>query len=101
MVGAPGFEPATLSTTDDTTACCASSCVWGLHDLRVSFRSRMPVLKVPEEVAEASLSHGRRGLVGVYNKYRYLDEKREAMELYAEWLTGLVGTGQRRRRRVS
>ena len=63
---------------------------WRIHDLRVSFRSRMPEIGVSEEVAEALISHGRRGLIGIYNKFRYENEKRAALAAYGEHLVGLL-----------
>jgi integrase len=59
---------------------------WRLHDLRRTGRSEMARLKVDDVVAERVLDHVPRGLAKVYNQYQYLDEKREALNLWAREL---------------
>ena len=59
---------------------------WRLHDLRRTGRSEMARLKVDDIVAERVLNHVPRGLAKVYNRYGYLDEKREALDLWAREL---------------
>ncbi len=59
---------------------------WRLHDLRRTGRSEMARLKVDDVVAERILNHVPRGLIKVYNRYQYLDEKREALNLWAREL---------------
>ena len=53
------------------------------HDIRRTVRSRLSRLKVTEEAREAVLAHARPGIKGVYDLHDYLDEKREALELWA------------------
>lgn len=59
---------------------------WQFRDLRRTFRSNMPKLKVPREVAELLINHvtgaNRNELDEIYDRYDYLDEKREAL---AKW----------------
>jgi integrase len=59
---------------------------WRLHDLRRTGRSEMARLKVDDVVAERVLNHVPRGLAKTYNVYQYLDEKREALDLWAREL---------------
>ena len=59
---------------------------WRLHDLRRTGRSEMARLKVDDVVAERILNHVPRGLIKIYNRYQYLDEKREALNLWAREL---------------
>ena len=59
---------------------------WRLHDLRRTGRSEAARLKVDDVVAERVLNHVPRGLAKVYNVYQYLDEKREALNLWAREL---------------
>ncbi len=59
---------------------------WCLHDLRRTGRSEMARLKIDDVVAERVLNHVPRGLAKVYNQYQYLDEKREALDLWAREL---------------
>jgi integrase len=66
---------------------------WVNHDLRRTIRSAMSALRVPENVAEAVLAHVPGGMVGVYNMYEFIDERREALELWARYLMSIVRPG--------
>ena len=63
---------------------------WTNHDIRRTVRSRLSRLRVPEEAREALLAHVRPGIKGVYDTHEYLDEKREALELWAATLQEIV-----------
>ncbi len=54
-----------------------------IHDLRRTVRTRMSALKVEHRVAELVIGHGKRGLDRVYDQHEFLDEMREALELWA------------------
>jgi integrase len=60
------------------------------HDIRRTVRSRLSRLKIAEEVREAVLAHVRPGVKGVYDLHEYLDEKREALELWHATLRKIV-----------
>lgn len=60
------------------------------HDIRRTVRSHLSRLKVTEEAREAVLAHARPGIKGTYDLYDYLDEKREALELWASRLREIV-----------
>jgi integrase len=60
------------------------------HDVRRTVRSQLSRLKVAEEVREALLAHARLGIKKVYDIHDYLDEKREALELWAARLRAIV-----------
>jgi integrase len=60
------------------------------HDVRRTVRSHLSRLKVTEEAREAVLAHARPGIKGTYDLYDYLDEKREALELWAARLREIV-----------
>jgi integrase len=51
-----------------------------LHDLRRTMRTGLAQLKVEPHVAERVLNHVQPGVAGVYDRYDYLPEKREALE---------------------
>ena len=53
------------------------------HDLRRTVRTKLSALKVSREVAELVIGHGKRELDRVYDQHEYLDEMREALELWA------------------
>lgn len=50
---------------------------WAPHDLRRSCRTQLAILGCTEEVAEAVLGHMKKGVVGVYNRHTYDQERRE------------------------
>jgi integrase len=60
---------------------------WTPHDLRRTARTRLAELRVPNEHAEAVINHAKPGMVGVYNKYEYWEEKKEAL---IKWETELL-----------
>jgi integrase len=64
---------------------------WQLRDLRRTFRTNMTKLKVSREVAEALVNHvtgqNKSDLDEIYNRYDYLDEKREALAKWEARLT--------------
>jgi len=63
---------------------------WVNHDLRRTVRTGLSKLKVSREVAEAVLAHRPPGIVGTYNLHEYEDEKREALELWAQRIASIV-----------
>jgi integrase len=56
------------------------------HDLRSTARSHLAAKGVNIIVAERCLNHDLGGLIGIYDKYDYLDERRSALELWASFL---------------
>lgn len=63
---------------------------WRTHDLRRTVRTRLAGLRVADIVAEMVIGHGRRGLQRVYDQHKYVDEMREALELWAGRLRSIV-----------
>jgi hypothetical protein len=63
---------------------------WTNHDIRRTVRSKLSRLKIAEEVREAVLAHARPGIKGTYDHHDYLDEKREALTLWAARLRSIV-----------
>lgn len=80
-----GDDPATVTLEDFTN-----------HDIRRSVRTGLSGLKkkhdvpIATEVMEAILAHAQPPLHGTYNKHDYLNEKQEALELWADHLHGLA-----------
>jgi integrase len=62
---------------------------WTIHDLRRTLRTRISGLKnaggqrVGADIAERVIGHVIGGVRGIYDRYEYLDEKREALQLWA------------------
>jgi integrase len=63
---------------------------WVNHDLRRTIRSGLSALRVPHNVAEAVLAHRPPGIVATYDGHSYLDEKREALEAWAQHIASIV-----------
>lgn len=57
---------------------------WTLHDLRRTARTLMSRAKVPEDHAERAMGHVIAGVRGTYDRYSFLDEKREAFQRLAD-----------------
>lgn len=61
---------------------------WRFHDLRRSGNSKMPRLGVELAVCEKILNHVSgtfSGVVGIYQRHAFLDEKRSALEKWAQF----------------
>jgi integrase len=63
---------------------------WTLHDLRRTARSLMSRAGVPTDHAERCLGHVMPGVRGVYDRYEYLEEKREAFDKLAALIGRIV-----------
>jgi integrase len=63
---------------------------WVNHDIRRTVRTKLSALRIPEEVREAVLAHARPGIKGHYDMHHYLDEKRDALTLWAKRLRDIV-----------
>jgi integrase len=65
---------------------------WRLHDLRRTLATGLQKQGVRLEVTEAVLNHvsgSRRGIVGVYQRYNWQDEKRVALQAWADHVVRL------------
>lgn len=60
-----------------------------LHDLRRTMRTHLEALGVAPHVAERCLNHKIRGVVGVYNRHDYFEERRDALQRWADLLDRL------------
>ena len=62
---------------------------WRVHDLRRTAASGMARIGIPPHVIEKVLNHRTgviSGVAAVYNRYGYIDEKREALERWSQWV---------------
>jgi integrase len=68
---------------------------WVPHDFRRTISTTMHErLRIAPHVVEAVLNHvsgHKAGVAGVYNKAEYLDDKRAALNVYADHVAGIVG----------
>jgi integrase len=63
---------------------------WVFHDLRRTMRTNLSGLPVPDLVAELVIAHAKPGLHKVYDQHAYRDEKRRALDLWADKLSSIV-----------
>ena len=66
---------------------------WTLHDLRRTFASGCARLGQPIHVVERALNHASgtfAGIVSVYQKHDFADERRRAMDAWAQHVVGLI-----------
>jgi integrase len=66
---------------------------WILHDLRRTVATNLQKLGVKLEVTEAVLNHvagTRGGIVGLYQRHDYREEKRQALDAWARYVGAIV-----------
>jgi integrase len=66
---------------------------WRIHDLRRTTATGLQKLKTPLQVTEAILGHtagSRAGVIGIYQRHDYADEKRAALEAWGAHVMALV-----------
>src|SRR5262249_27758816 len=69
---------------------------WTLHDLRRSAATHMAELGTTPHVIEAILNHfsgHRAGVHGIYNRARYADEMKAALQAYGDWIDARTCAG--------
>jgi len=69
---------------------------WRLHDVRRTVATNMAMMGIQPHIIEAVLNHKTgivSGVAAVYNRHAYLDEKREALERWADHVEKNVAAG--------
>ncbi len=66
-----------------------------VHDLRRTCRSLLASKGIPGHVAERCLNHAIPGVAGIYDRYDYLDERREALNVIAELLAPIINPARK------
>jgi integrase len=67
---------------------------WTFHDLRRTVASGMARLRIDIHVVEKVLNHSSgsfAGIVGVYQRHTFADEKREALQAWGNFVQQLIG----------
>lgn len=65
------------------------------HDLRRTVRTRLAALGISDVVAERVLGHKLQGILAVYNRYDYDQEKRQALGLWEQRLLEILGASEK------
>ena len=63
---------------------------WTFHDFRRTVSTGMAALHVPQDTIDRVLNHAKGTLAGTYNRHDYLDQKRKALEAWAERVAFVV-----------
>jgi integrase len=63
---------------------------WTFHDLRRTCATGMGRLGVTRFVIARVLNHADRSITGIYDRHLYLNEKREALEAWGNYVEGLT-----------
>ena len=64
---------------------------FSLHDLRRTCRSRLSRLGVDAVTAELVIGHAPQGMVRVYDRYDRLDERKDALTRWADFILSVAG----------
>ena len=89
----PGTHISGFSKAKVRAASLSGVAAWRLHDLRRTMATRLAELGIPHPVVSKLLNHSPRGVMGVtsiYNRYEYLDERREAVDRWAQRIRDIV-----------
>lgn len=60
-----------------------------IHDFRRTARSHLAAPGVDPVVAERCLNHRIKGIEGIYNRYQYFGERKQALDLWTNLLVSL------------
>jgi integrase len=60
-----------------------------VHDMRRTARTHLAALGISREIAERALNHKLRGIEGIYNVHDYFEERRHALNVWADLLVNL------------
>jgi integrase len=63
---------------------------WVLHDLRRTARTHFSALPVQDHIRELVIAHARPGIKGTYDRFDYLNEKRDCLRLWEARLSGIL-----------
>jgi integrase len=68
---------------------------WVIHDLRRTVRTNLPKLGITPDTAERVLGHAIGGVRGVYDRHAYDEQKRHALEAWAQHVETLIGVNKK------
>lgn len=66
-----------------------------IHDLRRTARSLLSLIGTQPHIAERCLNHAVKGVVGIYDRHDYLEERREALEKLASLIAPLINPNEK------
>ena len=63
-----------------------------IHDIRRTVRTHLSALPIPQHVAERIIGHAQPGLIQTYDRWSFLEEKRQGIELWEARLRDIIIT---------
>lgn len=63
---------------------------WKFHDLRRTVATNLTKLGIDRLILQKIINHSERGVTQIYDRYSYMDEKREALQKWADRLDDIV-----------
>lgn len=63
---------------------------WCLHDMRRVLATNLNDMGVDPHVVEQLLGHTLPGVMGIYNRSQYMDEKLRALTMWCDYLNSLI-----------
>lgn len=64
-----------------------------IHDFRRTARTHLEALGIPPHIAERCLNHKLKGVEGIYNRHDYFNERKAALQRWADLLEALEQGG--------
>lgn len=89
--GGPERPPTAFSQAKVDMDALSGVTGWTLHDLRRTAGTGMAKLGVPVFVIGRVLNHAESGVTRIYARASYLEEKRQALEAWAQKVAAIVG----------
>jgi hypothetical protein len=65
---------------------------WRLHDLRSVAPTNMAKLGFSRETIKRVINHKDSGVTAIYDRYTYLNEKRDALQTWADKLDAILAS---------
>lgn len=72
-----------------------------IHDLRRTGSTLLHEMGYSSDVIEKSLNHTIGGVRGIYNRAQYADQRKQMLQTWADYISGLQNTNESRGNRVS
>jgi integrase len=63
---------------------------WRIHDIRRTASTNLTKLGIDRFIVQKILNHSEKGATKIYDRYSYMDEKREALQKWADRLDEIV-----------
>jgi integrase len=60
-----------------------------IHDLRRTARTHLSALGIEPHIAERCLNHKQKGVIGIYDRHAYFDERKAALSAWADLLQSI------------